>query len=295
MPKKIYILSLILTLITVSMTLVVAQENSTSEPLNQDDTLALLAKTGVHIYSIDTITEEPLTVENLTPTSATISFVTSSATNCIIVYGETTDFGQVTQDDDMNGFTHTHHHPTMRNLKPDTQYFYRFQGSDALGNIFVSEIFTLHTPPETTQTSDNLLSPLNGAKVIEVSSNYGNQPNDGTWGINNAFDGDPSTAWSSNGDGNDAYVVVQLGQTSHIHKISFWTRTMSNNTAQIFSFTVTTETGDVYGPFKLPDPDQSYEFDVDFVAQTLRFDVIDSNGGNTGAVEIGAYGEAVTN
>ena len=66
---------------------------------------------------------------------------------------------------------------------------------------------------------------------------------------------------------------------------------MSNNTAQIFAFTVTTESGDVYGPFELPDPDQPYDFDVDFEADSLRFDVVDSNGGNTGAVEIAVYGE----
>jgi len=296
MLKKLSILYSISVLIAISVIVVFAQDNSTATPLNQEDTLALLTQTGLNILPIEAITAEPLVVSKLTATSATISFVTSRATNCIIVYGETTDFGQVTQDSDMgNGFTHTHHHPIMGNLKPDTQYYYRFQGSDENGNIFVSDILTLHTPAESNSISDNLLSPDNGAKVLEVSSNYANQPNDGTWGINNAFDDDPNTAWATNGDGNNAYVTVQLGQESHINRISFWTRTMSNNTSQIYSFTVTTDTGDVYGPFKLADPEQAYEFNVDFDAKTLRFDVADSNGGNTGAVEIGAYGNAVSN
>jgi hypothetical protein len=182
----------------------------------------------------------------------------------------------------------------MRNLKPDTQYLYRLQGSDEHGNLFVSEIFTFRTPPESDEKSANLLSPDNGAQILEVSSNWNDQPNDGSFGINNAFDDDPGTAWSSNGDGNDAYVTVQLGQRSHLSAISFWTRTMSNNTAQIFSFTVTTETGEIYGPFELPDPEQAYEFEVDLLAESLRFDVVDSNGGNTGAVEIVVYGEAVS-
>jgi hypothetical protein len=84
---------------------------------------------------------------------------------------------------------------------------------------------------------------------------------------------------------------VQLGARSQINTIRFWTRTMSNDTAQIFSFTVTTETGDVYGTFELPDPEQSYEFEVDFVAETLRFDVVESNGGNTGVVDVAVYGD----
>ena len=68
---------------------------------------------------------------------------------------------------------------------------------------------------------------------------------------------------------------------------------MSNNTAQIFSFTVTNDTGEVFGPFELADASQAYEFAVDFVASTLRFDVETSSGGNTGFVELEAYGEAV--
>ncbi|MCA9915515.1 MAG: discoidin domain-containing protein, partial [Anaerolineae bacterium] len=171
-------------------------------------------------------------------------------------------------------------------------YFYRLQGTDEAGNFYVSPVYSFRTPEESSETTDNLLSPENGASVIEVSSNFGGQPIEGsTWGAANAFDDDPNTAWSSDGDGNDAHVTVQLGQPAQINEISFWTRTMSNDTSQIYSFTVTTETGDVYGPFELPDPDGAYTFEVDFTAETLRFDVVDSNGGNTGAVDIAAYGE----
>jgi hypothetical protein len=46
-----------------------------------------------------------------------------------------------------------------------------------------------------------------------------------------------------------------------------------------------------YGPFTLPDPNQPYVFDVEFEAETLRFDVTDSSGGNVGVVEIAVYGE----
>ena len=65
---------------------------------------------------------------------------------------------------------------------------------------------------------------------------------------------------------------------------------MNNNTAQIFSFTLTTDTGEVLGPFTLDDAEQSYRFEVDVIANSLLLDVVDSNGGNTGLIEFAAYG-----
>ena len=53
-----------------------------------------------------------------------------------------------------------------------------------------------------------------------------------------------------------------------------------------------TENGEVFGPFELPDADSAHEFEVSIVAKSLRFEVVDSNGGNTGFVEIEAYGIA---
>lgn len=68
---------------------------------------------------------------------------------------------------------------------------------------------------------------------------------------------------------------------------------MSDGTSQVFEFTVTADDGTVYGPFEVPDANQAYSFDVDFETTTLRFDVVSSSGGNTGAVEFGVYGEYV--
>ncbi len=65
---------------------------------------------------------------------------------------------------------------------------------------------------------------------------------------------------------------------------------MSNGTAQIFRFTVTTDQGETFGPFDLPDADWVYTFPVEFTARTLRFDALETNTGNTGAVEIEVYG-----
>lgn len=289
--KKMWLKTVILALVLVAgaALTVLAQE---LEPLNDEDTLALLEDTGVRVYPLDVITESPATLQDVGATSARVNWIGTIPTGCLLVFGETEDFGLATQDPNMAGAVIIEHNPVMRGLKPDTKYFYRLQGSDAAGNIYLSEIFSFTTPPEDDTQSTNLLSPDRGAVILDVSSNFGGQPNEGsTWGVANAFDDDPNTAWSTNGDGNDAFVEVELGQPSQINEIDFWTRTMSNDTSQIYSFTVTTETGDVYGPFELPDPDQAHTFDVDFVATTLRFDVVDSNGGNTGAVDIAVYGE----
>jgi hypothetical protein len=50
-----------------------------------------------------------------------------------------------------------------------------------------------------------------------------------------------------------------------------------NGTAQIFHFTVTTDQGETFGPFDLPDADRVYTFPVEFTAHTLRFDAVETN------------------
>jgi len=287
--RNLWVLLIVLALVAVA---VGAQEMGPGEPLSEEEALALLEDTDLNIYPLEAITESPPTLFDLTPNSVRLNWIGTMPTGCLLVYGETPEFGFATQDPNMAGAAIIEHNPVMRGLEPDTEYFYRLQGTDEAGNFYVSPVYSFRTPEESTEATDNLLAPENGASVIDVSSNFGGQPTEGsTWGAANAFDDDPNTAWSSDGDGNDAYVVVALGQPAQINEISFWTRTMSNNTAQIFSFTVTTETGDVYGPFELPDPDAAYSFEVDFTAETLRFDVVESNGGNTGAVDIAVYGE----
>ena len=53
-----------------------------------------------------------------------------------------------------------------------------------------------------------------------------------------------------------------------------------------------TKDGVVLGPFTLPDANQLYRFEVEARARVVRFEVVDSSGGNTGAVEVAVFGEA---
>lgn len=62
--------------------------------------------------------------------------------------------------------------------------------------------------------------------------------------------------------------------------------------AQIRRFQVITDAGAVLGPFDVPDAGSLHVFPVDARARTLRFEVVESSGGNTGLVELAAYGTA---
>lgn len=249
---------------------------------------------AINFRPIEDIVDVELIVTNFSSGgTASLPIETRVPVACTLVYGTTPEFGNLTLDQDMAGGTHTDHNPLLTGLEPETLYYFRVQGVDDSGNIYVSETMTFTTPPAATTMTENLLSPQRGAEVLAVSSNWRGQDNDDLWGILSAFDGDPNTAWSSDGDGNDAWVEVALGQRSRIERVEFWTRFMSDGTAQIHEFTVTADSGETYGPFTLPDSDQAYEFDVAFEAETLRFDVVESSGGNVGAVEIAVYGEPV--
>ena len=138
----------------------------------------------------------------------------------------------------------------------------------------------------------NLALLENGATVADLSSNFGGVGNDSTFGAANALDGDPGTEWSSASDGDQACIDVELATVTDVTSVGFWTRTMGN-TAQVNSFQVTTDRGETYGPFSVDDATTIYRFDTSFTAKRLRFELLDTTGGNTGALEIEVYGEPV--
>lgn len=277
-------LALIVALIGIGLLPLAAQDTS-------DDTLKLLDQRSVTIRPLEDVTDSAAQILDITSDSARLDFVGKVPLACTVVFGTTTDFGSAVVDTTMNGGAIVEHNPLMLNLQPDTDYYYRLQGSGEDGTLYVGQIGTFHTAAKSEAATQNLLSPDTGAQIVGVSSNFGNQANDGTWGILHAFDNNPNTAWATNGDGDKAWFEVKLGKPSHISRIEFWSRVMSDKSSEVFEFTVTTETGDVYGPYKVDDATKSYSFDVDFNASTLRFDMVSSSGGNTGALEVAVYGE----
>lgn len=238
----------------------------------------------------DITADEPPQIVDITAETAVLMFTSSVPLNCVVVYGETTAYGSITSDQDMSGGAHTDHSPLLAGLMPDTVYHYRVQGSAADGTVYIGEDATFRTPSAPEQTEVNLASLDAGARVVAVSSNYGGGTNEEEWGGNSAIDGDPTTAWSSDGDGDAAFIEVALARPGELYAVEVWTRTMSDQTAQIYAFTLTTDGGEVLGPFTLPDSGRAHRFDVDVTASSLRLNVTDSSGGNTGLVEFAAYG-----
>ena len=233
-------------------------------------------------------------VVDITPRSANLTAVSNTDLVCAVAYGLTTDYGQIATDTDMAGGGHSDHHPRLTGLEPDTVYHYRLGGIGPDVTVYRSQDLTFRTPPAEAGTGqrpsgDNLASLANGARVIGVSSNFGGD-NTGAWGANSTLDGSASTAWSSNGDGNEAWIEIELPDETHVTAIGFWTRTMGSS-AEVFSFAIVTDLGETHGPFNLDGADVTKYIDTDFVATRLRFQAIETSGGNVGAIEIEVFGD----
>lgn len=243
---------------------------------------------GTATRPLDEILDGPVEITDLTATRAVVRVETTVEVVCSVVYGTDTDYGSQSTDLDMGGRAHSSHAAPLRGLDPDTVYHYRLQGSASDGTFYVSDDMTFRTPAADASMQDhgvNLASAAAGARIAEASSQFGGSA---TWAPENAIDGEPDTEWSSAGDGDDAFITVELAQPSELTAVGLWTRTMGSS-AQISRFRVVTEDGTVLGPFELAGSNQMYVFPVSATAQRLRFEVVESSGGNTGVVELAAY------
>ncbi len=249
---------------------------------------------GITFRSVDEIIDQPLEVTNFASDgSATLPIHTTVPVACTVVYGTTPEFGSLTLDQDMAGGTHSDHNPLLSGLEPETTYYFRVQGVDDDGNIYLSEVMTFTAPRADDSPIENLASPLQGAEITGYSSAFGGAAPDERWGAKSAFDDNPNTEWSSAGDGDDAWIEIKLAQPARIDAVSFQSRAMPDGTAITLAFTVTTENGEIIGSFDVPDTSQPFEFDLAFEAQALRFELVDTTGGNTGVVDIAVFGDFI--
>ena len=189
----------------------------------------------------------------------------------------------------MAGRAHRDHQAPLRGLLPDSVYHFRVQGTGPDGTLYVSEDMSFRTPPEQESAAEfgrNLASLEAGARVVAASSFFANSE---SWRPENAIDGDAQTEWSSAGDGDAAFITIELTERVELSAVGLWSRTMGA-TAQIIRFRVVTEDGEVLGPFDVADASDLFTFPVEATARTLRFEVVESSGGNTGVVELVALG-----
>lgn len=212
-------------------------------------------------------------------TTATLTVDTAVPVACSVVFGVDESFGSIAVDNDMQGGAHNNHGPLLSGLVPETEYRYVLQGSDAAGTIYRSDMMTFTTPPAADSgLGDNLATTAN---VTGVSSEFSE-----AFTAANAFDGNPATEWSTAGDGDDAWIEVDLGQADQIAAVTYRTRQMTDGSAITETFTVTID-GTTLGPFATSaDP---VIFDQPVPGRILRFDARQTTRGNTGANEIEIY------
>lgn len=221
-------------------------------------------------------------VEDVTDTSAVIVLTTAAPAFCQVNYGMSMQYGQMRRMS-MSG-PMTDHRILLSGLQPETEYHFRLSAIDARSRVYQSADLTFRTQKASggAPPGINVASAAAGAKIAGVSSTYGSG-----FDAANAIDGDFSTEWSSKGDGDRAWIEVELPTAHHITAVGFWTRTMGTS-AQIEQFEVVADGKMSLGPFALPDAAGMHYFSVDVTANRLRFNILKSSGGNTGAVELAA-------
>lgn len=212
-------------------------------------------------------------------TTATLAVETNVAVACSVIYGVDESFGSIAVDNDMQGGAHDDHRPLLSGLTPDTEYHYILQGSDAAGTIYRSDVMSFTTPPAT-ESAFGVNVAIDGT-VSQVSSEFS-----GAFSAAKAIDGDLSTEWSTDGDGDAAWIEIDLGRSRTISAVAFRTRQMSDGTAVANTFTVTIG-GTTLGPF--PTGADAAILDTAVAGRLVRVDVVETTGGNTGATEIELY------
>ncbi|OQK16421.1 hypothetical protein AU255_00480 [Methyloprofundus sedimenti] len=243
-----------------------------------------------NLYQLANVTEgDGPVITDITATNARLHFVSTVPLACSVMYGTSLEFGSIATDSSMNGGAITEHNPILSGLNPDSTYFYRVQGSDAQGRLYWSPVASFNTLSASAAADANLLSLNNGAYVASVSSNYGGGSNQANWGANSALDDSSATAWSSAGDGDQAFIEVALAKSTWINSVQVWSRSMADGSAKILSFNLILDNDAVLGPFELPDTQQAYTFALNKSTSSLRLEVVSSTGGNTGLIEFSAY------
>lgn len=206
---------------------------------------------------------------------------------CAIVWGEDDSFGRFNNSLSMNGTGIEQHDVVLPDVEAGVEYRYVVQGTTADGTLYRSDVGSFRIDPATTATltvdrGENLAL---DATVVEVSSEFS-----ADFAGSFAFDGDTSTEWSTSGDGDDGFIIVDLGFDRQLGGVEFVTRSMADGTARTETFTVTVVDGDMLGPFRAATVAQPHPADIDAAGRRVRFDIDASTGGNVGAVEIRVYG-----
>jgi len=222
------------------------------------------------------------------PTSAIFRVTTTEPMICAIVWGEDDSFGRFNNSLSMNGTGITQHDVVLPDIQPGRTYRYVVQGTTADGTLYRSEVagFTIEASgPPTTERVDRGENLALAARIVDVSSEFSSE-----FAAANVIDGDDMTEWATRGDGDDGFVVVDLGGEQDLGGVEFITRSMADGSSITDTFTVTVDGGTTFGPFPAGTIADPRFAELSATGRLLRFDVESSTGGNVGAVEIRIYG-----
>ncbi len=214
--------------------------------------------------------------------SAIVQVETNPPTVCAIAYGRTVSLGSIADDPNMGGTAISRHIVVLSGLIPGSTYRYRLTATDAKGRVFQTQKLATFTTSRQAGLSERDIAV--GAKVVAVSSQWSN-----AYGGPNAVDGNLSTEWASAGDGNRAFITIDLGRPRKVTGVAFISRAMSDGSAITQTFAVIVDGRTRYGPFPAGNRLDPRVARVSFTARRLRFDVVQSTGGNTGAAEIEVF------
>lgn len=240
------------------------------------------------------VTFSNLRVEMVTATRAVARFNTSAPTSCRVLFGQ--DAAALTRsatDPNMApGTLVTDHTVPLEDLTAMATWHWRAEAVDQDKRTFLSDPQSFTTAMGvSTGNLTNVALRSAGTTVTAVSSNYGGAGVDSAWGANNAVDGAMATEWATQGDGDGAWLDLDLGVTREVVRLGFRSRKMTDGTSIIQAFRVRVEDGTWLGPFESPNPDETYSFDLaaPVMTRTIHLEATRTTGGNTGAREIEVY------
>jgi hypothetical protein len=224
------------------------------------------------------------------PTRGIFRVSTTEPMICAIVWGEDESYGRFNNSLAMNGSGIVDHDVVLPDVEPGTEYHFVVQGTTADGTLYRSEpgTFTIDRLDAGEATLPDIELGPNvalDADVIDVSSEFSDD-----FAAAHAFDDDPSTEWSTRGDGDGAFVAIDLGEERDIVAVEFVTRSMADGSAVTEHFSVSVDRGEPAGPFPAGTVASRQVSELTTTGREVRFAVEASTGGNVGAVEIRLFG-----
>jgi len=235
-----------------------------------------------------------LRIEEIADNRAAVRFETSLPTSGEVLFGTSDDELDRTASDVamVPGDLSFAHEVPLEDLEPDTKYYWRARAVDRDNAVLLTELDSFTTADaDPTEQGDNVALSGAGAKVFEVSSNWGAGKNDSIYGADHAFDGKMASEWASDGEGDQAWVELEFGGLRRITNFAFRSRHMSDGTSIIRRVELAFDGDTERGPFDVPDPTERYLFRIEppVEASRVRIKAVETSGGNTGAREIEFY------